>query len=82
MEVMVRRDRDGFPIVKTQFKPTYKYDLEYLLSLDNKEEKIRMKETLNALYKQMMPSTEDGNKGSMEELSKVMLQMQNVNNEQ
>ena len=28
MQVYTRRDRDGFAIVKTTFKPEYKYDLE------------------------------------------------------
>lgn len=28
LEVLVRRDRDGYPIVKTQYKPKYKYNLD------------------------------------------------------
>jgi hypothetical protein len=30
MKVEVRRDRDGFAIVKTTFAPEYKYDLRVL----------------------------------------------------
>jgi hypothetical protein len=28
IEVLVRRDRDGYPVVKTLYKPKYKYSLE------------------------------------------------------
>ena len=28
INVQVRRDRDGYAIIKTQYKPTYKYNLE------------------------------------------------------
>jgi hypothetical protein len=34
MSVLTRRDRDGYPIVKIQFKPTYKYDLNKILEFD------------------------------------------------
>ena len=30
VEVEVRRDRDGFAIVKTKFKPKFKYDLNHI----------------------------------------------------
>jgi len=34
-QVETRKDKDGFTIVKTKLKPTYKYDLDVLLG-DNK----------------------------------------------
>jgi len=36
LQVQVRRDRDGFAIVKTQLVPKYKYDLESLSKFDPK----------------------------------------------
>jgi len=37
MQVLTRRDRDGFAIVKTTFEPEYKYKLEDIESWDSEE---------------------------------------------
>jgi hypothetical protein len=34
LQVEVRRDRDGYAIVKTQYKPTFKYSLDELDEVD------------------------------------------------
>lgn len=34
VKVLTRRDRDGFAIVKTQFRPDYKYDLDFIEKFD------------------------------------------------
>ena len=54
IEVLVRRDRDGYPIVKTQYKPTYKYSLEDIDSFDAEKENMQMKESLEDVLKVIM----------------------------
>lgn len=34
VEVQTRRDRDGFAIIKTKFKPKYKYSLDEFVNSD------------------------------------------------
>lgn len=34
LEVQVRRDREGYPIIKTSFSPVYKFDIEKTLQFD------------------------------------------------
>lgn len=51
VEVLVRRDREGYPIVKTQFKPKYKYNIESLEKFNADDEATKIKETLNDLLK-------------------------------
>jgi hypothetical protein len=55
MDVKVRRDRDGFAIVKTKFKPKYKYDIDKIAKFDPKVEQSHFKETLEIVYKNLMP---------------------------
>ena len=37
IQVQVRRDRDGFAIVRTLHKPQYKYDIDSIISFDKDE---------------------------------------------
>lgn len=50
----MRRDRDGYPIVKTQYKPQYKYNLEDIENFDAEKEQTLMKETLDDVLKTVM----------------------------
>lgn len=47
----MRRDRDGYPIVKTQLKPKYKYNLEELEKFDAEKEHTLIKESLDDVLK-------------------------------
>ena len=38
VEVTVRRDRDGYPLIKTSYKPKFKYDLDKIMNYDIKKE--------------------------------------------
>jgi len=51
----MRRDRDGFAIIKTKIKPKYKYDIEEVIKYNPKEEEHHFKETLELVYKTLMP---------------------------
>ena len=55
VEVQTRRDRDGFAIVKTKYKPNYKYKLDSIINLNEKEEKQIMKESMEAVLKEAFP---------------------------
>lgn len=54
LNIETRRDRDGYAIVKTKFKPKYKYDLEAILKSDPKKENEVMKESMDAVLKLVM----------------------------
>lgn len=34
VQVLMRRDRDGFPIIKTLYKPHYKYNIDDIQNID------------------------------------------------
>jgi len=53
--VQTRRDRDGFAIVKLNFKPEYKYNLDDILEADPETIKMRQAETLEAVLKATLP---------------------------
>jgi hypothetical protein len=61
VEVEVRRDRDGYSIIKTKFKPKYKYNLEDVLAYDPKGENEKIKESLEDILKTMMGGTQGTN---------------------
>jgi hypothetical protein len=50
IDVLVRRDREGYPIVKTQFAPKYKYDIDQAINFNPDEGMQRIKESLEDLY--------------------------------
>jgi hypothetical protein len=47
LTVLVRRDRDGYPIIKTQYKPVYKYSLDDLDKFNAEEFMTLTKESLD-----------------------------------
>lgn len=51
VQVLVRRDRDGYPIVKTQFKPKYKYNLDEIVNFDADQQMTAVKESLDDILK-------------------------------
>ena len=55
LEVQIRRDRDGFAIVKTIYKPKYKYNIDEILKFSPSEGKEKIKETMNELLKVILP---------------------------
>lgn len=57
MRVQTRRDRDGFPIVKTMFKKEYKYDLSKIESFDPEVEMQKMNETFETLLDAAYPGS-------------------------
>lgn len=55
MEVLVRRDRDGYPVVKTQYKPKYKYDIDQIVNFPGPEEYIsEAKSSMEEILKTML----------------------------
>ncbi len=57
LEVLVRRDRDGYPIVKTQYKPKYKYNLDDLESYEPDAATARVKESLDDVLRTVLGGT-------------------------
>lgn len=55
VEVETRRDRDGFAIVKTKFRPKFKYDLSMLDNHNPKETQSLAKETLEGVLRSIVP---------------------------
>ena len=51
LQVLVRRDRDGYPVIKTQYKPKYKYNLEDIENFDVEGENTLIKESLDDILK-------------------------------
>ena len=54
MKVEIRRDRDGFAIVKTTFAPEYKYRLD-ALEEGTEARRARRLNTMEALLEHVMP---------------------------
>jgi hypothetical protein len=71
LEVSVRRDRDGYPIIKTKFKPQYKYNLDTLSKLDPKGEMNNIKESMESLIKHILP---EGGAAALTKLDKGQLE--------
>jgi hypothetical protein len=55
MQVLTRRDRDGFAVVKTMFKPEYKYNLEDIENFDYQKAKQVRDETVEAVLGAILP---------------------------
>lgn len=55
--VLTRRDRDGFPVIKTQFKKEYTYDIERMESFDAESEMKKINETLEKVIDKVMPGS-------------------------
>lgn len=54
VDVLVRRDRDGYAIVKTQYKPKYKYNLDDIEKFNADETMVTMKESLDDVLKTIL----------------------------
>ena len=54
VNVLVRRDRDGYPIVKTQYKPQYKYNLADIEKFNADETMTTIKESLDDILKTVL----------------------------
>lgn len=50
----MRRDRDGFAIVKTQYKPNYKYNLDEIEKFNADESMTNIKESLDDILKTVL----------------------------
>jgi hypothetical protein len=50
IEVAVRRDREGYPIVKTTFAPRYKYDIEKAIAYNPDEAMQRVNQSIEDLH--------------------------------
>lgn len=55
LKVQTRRDRDGFAIVKTLYKPNYKYDLDLITKVDGSEMKKIANECQEAMLELLFP---------------------------
>ena len=51
LQIETRRDRDGYAIVKTKYKPNYKYDLDEILNYDPAKASANVKESIDAVLK-------------------------------
>lgn len=49
--VMSRRDRDGYAIIKLQFRPEYKYEFDSLVNFDYEQELEKLHGTLEELLR-------------------------------
>ena len=54
LDVTVRRDREGYPIVKTKFAPKYKYDIEKAIEFNADEAKQRIDQSVEDLYQNVL----------------------------
>ena len=54
VNVLVRRDRDGYPIIKTQYKPNYKYNLDDIEKFNADQTMDTMKESLDDMLKTVL----------------------------
>ena len=54
LEILTRRDRDGYAVVKTQFKPKYKYNLDNIATFDPEDQKKKLKESLEDQLKHLI----------------------------
>lgn len=55
LKVLVRRDRDGFAIVRTKFAPEYKYNIDDMENYDEDAARTRMHETVEAIVNFIHP---------------------------
>ena len=53
--VQIRRDRDGFAIVKTLYNIEYKYNLEKIEAWDKDEARTELNKTLEAVMEVLLP---------------------------
>ncbi len=51
LDVSVRRDKDGFAIIKTLWAPKFKYSLDEIEKYDPTAEQKKIKETLDTVLK-------------------------------
>lgn len=54
LEVTVRRDRDGYPVIKTHYQKKYKYDINELEKFNPEEYSKGIKETVESVHRQML----------------------------
>ncbi|CDW82520.1 UNKNOWN [Stylonychia lemnae] len=73
IEVSVRRDNDGYPLIKTLYRPKYKYDIDRILSFDAEKEHQNMKESAEVILSAIMPFGQDALKDPSK-LTKEQLQ--------
>lgn len=67
--VLSRRDRDGYAIVKVQFRPEYKYNFDLLVNYDQENEMERFNSAIELLLEKITMG-----KGVSEKLNQEMLQ--------
>ena len=73
VEISVRRDNDGFALIKTLYRPTYKYDLDKILSFDMEEKHREYKESAEIILKNILSISADEAKNPSK-LTKEQLQ--------
>lgn len=56
VDIVTRRDDDGFPIVKLSMKRQYKYDIDEIINSDPDQNQRIQNETLEAMLDVFMPS--------------------------
>ena len=59
LDVSVRRDRDGYPVIKTVYKPKFKYNLDSYLNFNAKKEHEHMKESIEIVLSSFLPFGKD-----------------------
>lgn len=67
--VMSRRDRDGYAIIKLQFRPEYKFDFDTLVNFDQEHEQQKFYASIEELLKRT-----SGNKDLSERFDEHKLQ--------
>lgn len=55
IDVQVKRDRDGCALITTSYKPTYKYDLDKITNFDPESQQHKIKESMEAIMKHVLP---------------------------
>jgi hypothetical protein len=51
----VRRDHDGYPVIKTIYKPKFKYNLDSFLNFDAEKEHSHLKQTTEIVLQSLLP---------------------------
>lgn len=55
IQVQYRRDRDGYAIIRTLYKPKFKYDIDEIANYDPSTTESKIKESLNEVLKNILP---------------------------
>lgn len=74
IQVTSRKDAEGFTIVRTQYKPKFKYDLDKVLNFDADTERAKIKESMEDLLQEFLPIGAKAKDGDFSKVDKKTLE--------